>query len=139
MEIKNEKPPAKIWDRALRLFSIDTDNVMFSYDGVLYNPANRPVDQFLMIHEATHMKQQEDTEGGCDAWWEKYFTDAPFRAEQEVQAYGAQYRLYCRIRKDRNYRAKYLHAIAAGLSSGMYALTMPYNDAVAAVRKRAGI
>jgi hypothetical protein len=71
-------------------------------------------------------------------WWSKWLHDPAFRAEQEAQAYGAQYALYCRHRKDKNTRAKYLNAIANAFSGGLYKLTFAAADARAAILKRAG-
>jgi hypothetical protein len=136
MQIKNEYPPAEIWDRVKACVHVEEGaEILFTYGDTVYNPTGIPIDQFLEHHEAQHVAQQAAM--GKDEWWDRWLKEPAFRAEQEAQAYAAQYSLYCKYRADRNVRAKYLHAISNHLASGLYGLTMNQNDARAAILKRA--
>jgi len=76
--------------------------IAFTYDGVLYNPDNGPVNFALMTHEERHARQQLGM--GAEAWWDKYLSDPNFRIEQEIEAYRAQYQAARERDGDRNRR-----------------------------------
>lgn len=126
------EPP--IFKRAKELFE-SAEESLFAWGEVIYNPANINVDEFLVAHEKTHHHQQAQ-KGSPEEWWELYFTDDDFRADQEAQAYGEQYRVYCIKRADKNMRAKYLHAIATHLSSPLYNLGVSFAEAKQAILNR---
>lgn len=138
MTIINEKPPALVWDGCHKHFTIDDDHTFYSYGDIIYNPAGIHIDKYFLHHEAQHTKQQAAS-GGPDAWWNRYFIDAPWRCEQEVEAYAAQYSLYCKDHKDKNQRSTYLWHMENALISGMYGLTMTRNEARAAIKARAKV
>lgn len=138
MEIKNELPPAHIWDRVKASVDTGDKEILFTYGEVIYNPSGVPVDDFLIHHEMQHIRQQRAHPRGADGWWEDWINDPAFRAEQECQGYGAQYKLYCQLRNDTTARAQYLAAISSAFASGLYGLTMSTADARTAILKRAG-
>lgn len=130
MEIIIDKPP--IWDEAHKHFDIDDTCTVYTWGNKLYNPANVDIPEALMAHEKTHTKQQE-AEGGPEKWWKRYFAEPGFRAQEEAEAYAAQYVHYANRHTDRNKRMKYLIELSTALSSGMYGLTMVRSEAREAI------
>lgn len=100
----------------------------FTYGDVIYNPRGGYLDEPLGIHEAQHSLQQEEA-GGPERWWNKWLKDKNFRAQQELEAYGLQFRRYCELNRDKNKRAKELHRIASDFSSPQYGSVIGYTDA----------
>jgi hypothetical protein len=129
MRILNEEGP--MWKKLQEYFDFDTTKTVYTYGDILYNPAGVDVDMFLMIHEMRHEAQQRTM--GVEKWWDKYLADAVFRAQQEAEAYGAQYRAYCEMQQDRNARERYLHRLYVHMASGMYKLSMHSREARAAI------
>jgi hypothetical protein len=132
MNILYEFPPnvAKIRE------VIDLDRfprACFTYGRTIYNPSKGHIDEPLGIHEAQHSLQQ-DAAGGPEAWWNRWLREPKFRAEQELEAYGLQYRRYCELHKDRNERARELQRLAADLSSPQYGSVLSFLDACALIR-----
>lgn len=139
IQIKNEKPPEHIWKRAHALFDIDDKRTVYTYGNIIYNPAGVFLDEEIQNHESVHVRQQEQTEGGPDAWWERYFTDAAFRFAQEAQAYARQYLTYCINNKDRNDQTRYLYKIASILSGPMYAVDVSLGETTRLIKAFSGI
>jgi hypothetical protein len=88
----------------------------------------------LINHEMVHSGQQAHYEGGPDAWWERYLTDAPFRLSQEIEAYHIQYVTYGKQNRDRNAQAKYLYQLASHLSSPMYKVETGHVEAMRKIK-----
>lgn len=136
-KIKYDKPP--MFDELLEAgFDVNAPDVIFTYGEILYNPHNVHLDSALLAHEALHTKQQMETPGGAAAWWRKWIHDPAFRAEQEAQAYGVQYRHACKIYKNREDRSKYLNAVVHAFAGGLYKINLSSADARQAIVKRAG-
>ena|ERR1700722_15807782 len=135
MTVVNEKPPH--WDLLQKHGYTDLAKCIFTWGDIIYNPDGVPIDSALIAHESVHRRQQEGM-GGPEGWWKKWLNEPAFRAEQEAQGYGAQYKHLCGLRKDRNDRDRYLRAIARHFASGTYKLTLSQADARAAILKRAG-
>lgn len=138
IKIKNEKPPKHIWDKAHAMFEIDDARTVYTYGDTIYNPAGVHLEQEILDHESVHVRQQEATEGGPDAWWTKYFDDMAFRFAQEAQAYARQYNTYCINNRDGNDRTRYLYKIASILSGPMYAVDVPHAETVRLIKAYAG-
>jgi hypothetical protein len=105
----------------------ESKNVIFTYGQIIYSPYNDYIDPALQFHEATHSLQQDTF--GAEKWWEKYLEDNEFRLSQEVEAYHNQFNKYKKTEKDRNKIAKYLHSLAADLSSDIYGKIISYQEA----------
>lgn len=58
--------------------------VIYAYGGVIYNPHEVHLFQFLVEHEAVHMARQGDDP---DAWWDRYLKDEEFRYDEELWAH----------------------------------------------------
>lgn len=109
----------------------------FCYGDELYIPGKWEPSEELLRHEAEHSEQQRNTEGGKDAWWERYIDDQYFRIEQEAQAYACQYDLYRTRVTDRNAQARYLFQLAGQLSGPMYGNVIPQGAAQKLIRDKA--
>lgn len=102
---------------------------VFAWGPTLFNPYGLHVDPHLVIHEATHAIRQEEV-GGPSAWWERYLADPQFRFDEEVLAFRHQYVSFCQFHKDRNRRARYLHALAKNLASPLYGSLATHAEAL---------
>ena len=89
-----------------------TPNTIFAYDGNIYS--NSELSPDLMVHEETHLKQQEAH--GLDNWVDKFLNDPEFRLWQEVDAYKKQLASI----KDREFRFHIRQECIANLSSSLY-------------------
>lgn len=111
----------------------DTKHACFTYGDAIHNPSGGYIDECVGIHEAHHSIQQEAV-GGPDVWWDRWLHDVNFRARQELEAYGLQFRRFCELNADRNKRAKELHRLATDLSSMQYGGVVAYVDARNCIR-----
>lgn len=94
MKISNERPPAEIYDRAVKQSGVDFDQgVVFTVGDTVYT--KNPLPYYLKVHEAVHIKQQE----GVPDWWDVYFENPEFRYQQELEAYRAQWQAINRKEK----------------------------------------
>lgn len=134
MKISISKPP--IYDECVKVFDFGQGTV-FTYGDVLYNPDNIDIPDHLMAHEECHAEQQVHNEIAAKLWWQKYLADEKFRIDQEVEAYGAQYKFICNKIKDKNSRYINLHIMADYLSSPMYGSAISYTDAIRRIRMEA--
>ncbi len=116
-------------------FDLEGLEVVFTYGDTIYNPFKGIISPHLHDHEETHMRQQQAYEGGAAAWWKRYLKDPEFRVSQELEAYGRQYRTYCKTVKERNYCALFLHELAKDFSGPMYGNCISTGEAQAAIRK----
>ena len=130
MKIINDFPPN--FDEIEEHFGSIPVTVVFTYGDTIYAPGHGDISDHLMIHESTHMAQQE---GDPESWWKKYLEDPFFRLEQEIEAYHAQYKYYSRIQKDRNKRLRFLHRISVDLSSTIYGGIVGYRQAMQLIKK----
>ena len=134
METLNEFPPN--YEEILRHFDVSSEDVVFTYGDVLYNPKNLEIADHLLEHEKVHVTQQKKM--GPAEWWQKYFNDKEFRLRQEVEAYGAQYRL---VKKDDQYteatKKAFLTELAFALSGSIYGNIINYQRAESAIRNQA--
>lgn len=130
MKIFNTYPPN--YKRICEVFNIKgSRSIVFTYDGVLYNPGAGKISQDLMVHEETHVRQQKEI--GVDVWWDKYLTDAEFRTQQELEAYRVQWR-YAKEHYARYYNRLVLKHISRSLAGEMYGNLMTKKEAEEAIR-----
>jgi len=101
-------------------------SVVYTYGDTLYNPYNAPLNHPLMVHEQTHAMQQGDDP---KSWWNRYIDDPIYRVSQEVEAYRNQYVAFCKIKKDRNARARFLYILASDLSGEVYGRCVSFPEA----------
>lgn len=132
MKTINERPPKHVWDAVHNQFEIDDRYTIYTYGDTLYNPAGVFLNRYLIAHEAVHAVQQKEM--GADEWWKMYIDDPEFRFDQEVEAYGKQYKVFCSFNLDRNSQNKYLHELASHLSSPMYKVGVPHSEAMRWIR-----
>ncbi len=120
MQISFEKPP--IYDEVNKLFKLEERGLgaVFTYGSTIFNPFGVKIPADLLAHEEAHMEQQEGNVDVAAIWWKRYLQDDQFRLDQETEAYGVQYKFYCRGVKDRNKRDRYLRECAKMLSGQLY-------------------
>lgn len=137
MKISNEKPP--IYDEANALFKLDELNMgtIFTYGDTLYNPSKILLTQDLIAHEEMHAHQHQHDETVAKLWWKRFIEDPQFRVDQEIEAYGAQYKFLCNSQRDRNKRAVILHRLAGMLASPMYGNIITHSEAQRRIRESA--
>lgn len=102
-----------------------TERTIFAYDDNIYS--DFPLTRDLIIHEATHHRQQADV--GLDKWVELYLSDDKFRLDQEVEAYRNQLRSM-----NRKERRSSIKDCAYYLSSKLYGNIINYNEALALLK-----
>lgn len=132
MKIVNEFPPN--YNRILEVFpEVATQkHVVFTVGNVIYNPAGGKLPSYVVAHEGVHTLQQHAI--GVDIWWDKYLVNPQFRLEQELEAYQAEYKYFCRMYKDRNERNSFLRFQALMCSSPMYGEMVPFNKAMELIK-----
>lgn len=91
-------------------------NIVFAYDGALYNPAGNYLDPAFIAHELVHIERQGDK---TDEWWAEYMADPMFRLKEELAAYRKQWQ-YAVEFYDRKSRRMTLAHCAKDLSGPMY-------------------
>lgn len=137
MKIINERPP--IWDAVCATFNIQPKNVLFTYGDIIYNPDAVEIPDHIIVHEEVHEVQQT-TNGMTPAlWWGKFLRDVEFRIDQESEAYAKQYAFFCKHKKDRNERSKFLMALAGMLSGPLYGQSIGRVEAMQLIKKRANV
>jgi len=134
MKMKHAPPPG--FEEMLRVFPFaNRAGVMFCFGDTIYNPSKVRVPQWIVEHEAIHMKQQLNM--GVEAWWKRYLIDVNFRLDQEVPAHQAEYRCFCEMNpRDRNARRRALRDMAARLSGVLYGRMIRFEDAQRLIKNR---
>ena len=133
MIIKNERPPAWIYDACIKQFNPPKGTV-YSFATTIFNPDGVDIPDHLIVHESVHGEQQKHDELVAKFWWERYLADPFFRVEQEVEAYHEQYKFICTKIKDKNARFRNLHMLAQFMCSPMYGQCITYTDAIRRIR-----
>jgi hypothetical protein len=126
MKISTQKPPNYDLIKAAFPTIEWGDGIAVAYGDTVY--AKYPLRPDVVVHEATHLNQQEVI--GRDIWWDRYLKDATFRFKNEVEAYQAQVRFISDAVKDRNQRFQLVHHLALDLSGTMYGKICTYSDAL---------
>ena len=115
MNYKISQKPPPIYKLAQEKFGVDFNKgVVFTYGDTIH-VANGRLSPDLLVHELTHVEQQQNFPGGKEAWWELYLKDEKFRFNQEIKAYQAQYKKVCMDTKDKNKRYRDLLFFARSL------------------------
>ena len=94
-----------------------TKDTVFTWGDTVYAPGHDYIDNALDVHESVH-KVQQGLDPKC--WWDRYLVDEYFRLDQELKAYQAQYKFFCKVNKFKKERAKFLDSIAKDLAGPMY-------------------
>jgi hypothetical protein len=98
------------------------ENIIFAYNDIIYTNFELP--EHLIIHEKTHLKQQQKI--GLDKWVDSYLGDNDFRMKVEIEAYRNQLKSV----KDRNQRNLLKISCARDLSSTLYDNITSYENAI---------
>lgn len=134
VKILNEKPPEWIWKEAEKCFAFDPHHTIFTFGNSIFNPGGHTLSPDIIHHELVHVRQQKGSSKDATLWWKKYFKDTTFRLEQEIEAYSAQYRFFCKYKKDRNLQSKFLMIVASHLSSPMYGDIISLQEAMKKIK-----
>lgn len=130
MKIVTDYPPNI--EKIKEVFDFTGKVPCFTYGDTLYNPSGNPVSASLLAHEEVHVKQQGDDP---ESWWDRYLVDVPFRLEQEIEGYKAQYKEAKKWIKDRNELFRYARGLAHDLSSPMYGNIINSQEALTKICK----
>lgn len=103
-----------------------TDKTIFALGIDIYT--DYPLTPDLMVHELTHLKQQEEV--GIKEWVYDFLYIPAKRLEYELEAYRAQIKSI----KDRNHRAKVWLESSTQLSSALYGNIISREDAIALLK-----
>lgn len=130
MNIFDEYPPKELYDRIVVKWPevAKEINVVFAYGDGVYNPSGRHMESYMVVHEQTHLDQQLLL-SSPSLWWDMYIADSNFRLIQELQAYRAEYKEFCRVYKDKNQRNDFLNFQSLTLSSPFYGNMISRDDA----------
>lgn len=104
-------PPTGIYEKCRDRFGADFRKGVVFTVGDTIHAQKWPLPPDLYQHEATHVEQQSNFEGGWRAWWDLYLENPYFRYTQEIEAYQNQYRYFIKIHHDRNKRNLFLHML----------------------------
>ena len=107
-KLQNEFPLIELYKKHFNI----TEKTIFALTPDIYT--NYKLTPDLLIHEQTHLKQQEKI--GADKWVDKYINNIDFRIEQEVEAYKNQVKSI----KDRNIRERVKVWASETLSGELY-------------------
>lgn len=114
--IKYEKPPKWIADECFKRFGASWyTGTVFAVRDSIYT--KDPISNDLLAHERVHLKQQKDN---WVEWWKKYLNNPQFRLSQEIPAYQAQYREFCRTNQNETERNDFLKFLSETLSGYRY-------------------
>ncbi len=100
------------------------DDVAYPYNHVIYTDKPEMLTPELIAHEEVHFRQQDEM--GLDNWVEKYFEDANFRTQVEIEAYKAQIKYFA---GNRDIQDMVRVRCAKALSSPMYGNILTYKEA----------
>jgi hypothetical protein len=89
MKIEKIYPPNYNFIVSMLPSVADDTNAIFCYGDTIYNPHDREITNDLINHESVHSRQQGSD---IDGWYTKYLSDPYFRLQQEIEAYGYQYK-----------------------------------------------
>lgn len=107
-------------------------DAVFTYGSTIHIPNRIPPASHLIAHEEIHVLQQGDDPA---AWWERYLADPEFRAEQELEAYRAQYQ-FIEQNHDRKFRRMAIKKLSKHMASAMYGCIMTPAEAEAAITEK---
>lgn len=107
---------------------------VYCYGDTIYVPDGHQVPPDIIFHESIHSQQQGEDP---DAWWYRYVTNRSFRLEQEVQAYGEQYRWVLQHVQGGAFRKWAKESMAKALSGPEYGNLLTLSEAESRIRRYA--
>ena len=105
--------------------------VIYTYYPHIYVQVEAILPDDLMVHEATHLAQQEMHLPAL--WWDRYLKDDEFLLEQEIQAYGNQL-AYALLIGPRARADRLKDQLASDLASDVYGKIISFTKAETAIR-----
>jgi hypothetical protein len=126
VNIEFSKLPPPCYEECRKKFGVDFETgIAFTYGNTIH--CKKELTRDMLVHEFKHIEQQGKI--GAEDWWYMYLEDPAFRLTQEIEAYREQYKYFLAVMKDRNHRAKVLHAMAGVLSGSMYGNLISHSQA----------
>jgi len=109
------------------------DNIYMAFGKIVFVPAGvLRVPQDMLVHELTHLHQQNFNYFKAILWWIRYVFSKRFRYAQELEAYHTQFHFLCKFVRDRNKRVEIKKTFASILSGPLYnnasSFWQAYND-----------
>lgn len=134
MKLIKGKPP--IYENILKAGLKPTEKTVFTYGDSLYiqDMNESEIDPILLAHENIHTLQQGND---IDAWWDIYIHNTHFRYEQELEAYGGQYKYVLALNPPDKIKKFFLNTFATYLSSPMYGSLVSVLEAESKIRNKA--
>lgn len=129
VRVSDKKPPQWILNYVYKHWGVLWESTaVFTYGDVITTHRGC-ITQDLFEHEKQHGRQQKAF-GDIDAWWKRYFEDANFRYDQELECYQIQYQWVLKHVQNKSMRFELLKHYAKTLSGDMYGNLVPYNTAL---------
>ena len=134
IKIKKQKPPN--FGEIIKAFpSVNWERPLaFAYGDTVYHNLEK-MTEHLLIHESTHLHQQEFGKKTKE-WWDKYIQDPHFRVSQEIEAYGNQYK-FVKARTNARGADNFLDQCAHALSGEIYNNAISFAEARSKIRNHA--
>lgn len=129
IKIVNSYPPN--FDLIKTMMPHANETHTYCYGDTIYVPDGHTVPPDIVFHESIHTKQQGKDP---DAWWHRFVTDPDFRLEQEIQAYGEQYKWVREHVMGARFQKWVLENMAKALSGHAYGDLISYAKAESAIR-----
>jgi len=104
-------------------------HAIFCYGNKIYNPTGKKIDEDIIYHETIHRKQQGIYP---EQWYNRYISYEEFRQDQEIEAYGEQYKWNKERISGKLLRWR-LEKMAEALSND-YNLKLSFNEAISKIR-----
>lgn len=123
--ITNEIPD--IFYQCKDRFGVEWGDVIITYYPKIHTPIQ--LTEAKLVHELTHLKQQEEYIGGVKDWWARYLQDDEFRLSQELEAYRQEVVWIMENIRDRSKRYFLIRQIRKDLSSSIYGGLVSFEEA----------
>lgn len=105
------------------------DRVVYTHYPHIYKQVDLILPDDLVMHEATHLRQQEDD----SQWWDRYLKDDEFLLSQEIEAYGTQY-AYTLLVESRQRADRMKDDMAITMASEVYGNIISFSKAESKIR-----
>lgn len=126
MIVRIAKPP--LFAEIDAAFDVGTQRIYYAWGDTIFDPfGDGTICAELLAHEGVHGRRQA---GDPEPWWRRYLVEPAFRLAEEVPAFQAEYREFCRVASRTRFdRRAFVHQAAQRLSSPLYGRLVPYDRA----------
>lgn len=131
MKITESYPP-NINEIKSKFPHLENHKPIFSYGDTIFNPFKVVVTPDLEHHEKIHSERQGQFP---EIWWSKYLSDDEFRLEEELLAYGEQYKFFKENANNPKISEWLLDKLSLALSGELYGNIISYGEARSKIRR----